>query len=138
MDKDRLNIPDVPDWNRDNKFNYEDTFLDHTDFDNLNDKLINIGISLQNVNKKLAIHEKERAKIDVTYKRAYREALVNANPKTESLRKVYAEIACEDLELKKLYLDQIIGELTRVGFALRTELEIVQTVGHNIRREMTL
>ena len=131
-------IPPIPDWNKDNKFNYEDTFLDSNDFDTLNNKLISIGLSLKNINMKLSTHEKTKALLDVEYKRKYREAFTNAEPKTESHRKIYAEIACEDLELKIIYIDQIIKELTRLSYSLRTELEILQTIGHNIRREMTL
>ena len=131
-------IPPIPDWNKDNKFNYEDTFLDSNDFDTLNNKLISIGLSLKNINMKLSTHEKRKALLDVEYKRKYREAFTNAEPKTESHRKIYAEIACEDLELKIIYIDQIIKELTRLSYSLRTELEILQTIGHNIRREMTL
>ena len=117
---------------------YEDTFLDSNDFDTLNNKLISIGLSLKNINMKLSTHEKTKALLDVEYKRKYREAFTNAEPKTESHRKIYAEIACEDLELKIIYIDQIIKELTRLSYSLRTELEILQTIGHNIRREMTL
>lgn len=131
-------IPHIPDWNKDNQYNYEDTFLDYGEFDNLNKSLVDIGLSLKNINKKLAKYEKQKTELDVQYKRKYRKAFLETEVKTESHRKIYAEIACEDLEIKILYLDQIIKELTRISFSLRTELEIVQTIGHNIRREMTL
>ena len=62
-------IPPIPDWNKDNKFNYEDTFLDSNDFDTLNNKLISIGLSLKNINMKLSTHEKTKALLDVEYKR---------------------------------------------------------------------
>lgn len=133
-----ISIKPVPDWNKDGKFNYDDTFLDSEDFENLNKELIKTGISLKNINKKLAYYEKQKAQYDVLYKRKYRQAFLNADTKTESHRKIYAEIECEDLELKIIYLDQMIKEITRASFALRTELEILETIGHNIRREMTL
>lgn len=131
-------VPSVPNWNTDNKYNYEDTFLDYGEFDNLNKSLVDIGLSLKNINKKLAMYEKQKAELDVQYKRNYRKAFLETVVKTESHRKIYAEVACEDLEIKIMYLDQIIKELTRISFSLRTELEIVQTIGHNIRREMTI
>jgi len=133
-----MDLPQIPDWNKDNTFNYEDTFLDKADFDTLNEKLINIGLNLKNINKKLSKYEKTKAQLDVEYKRAYRKAFFDAGPTTESHRKIYAEIACEDLELKLLYVEQIIKELSRISYSLRTELDIIQTIGHNIRREMTL
>lgn len=131
-------IKDVPNWDTEEKYNYEDTFLDYNELNNLNESLVKIGHTLKYLNKKLSIYEKQKAKLDAEYKHVYREAYMNANVKVESHRKIVAELACEELEVKILYLDQILRELNRLSYAQRTELTIIETIGHNIRRELNL
>lgn len=132
------NIKSVPNWDTENKYNYEDTFLDYGELENLNKSLVKIGHQLKYVNKQLSIYEKQKAEIDVQYKQKYRSSFINAQATVESHRKIHAEIACEDLEVKMIYLEQIIKELQRISYSLRTELDILQTIGHNIRRELAL
>lgn len=133
-----LNIKPIPEWDKDKKFSYEDTFLDYNDIDNLNQALIKVRLDLKYINKKLADVEKQRATIEVKYKRLYRREFINAEVPTESHRRLYAEMKCEDLEIQKIYADQMIEELRRVSFGLRTELDILIAIGHNLRREMKL
>lgn len=131
-------IPAVPNWDTENKYSYEDSYLDYHDMDELNKKLINIGVTLKYINKKMANYEKQKARVDVSYKRKYREAFLAAEVKTESHRRLYAEMAVEDLELRQIYLEQTLKELQRVSYSLRTELDILQTLGYNLRKELTL
>lgn len=131
-------IINIPNWDNENKYNYEDTFLDYGALDDLNKQLASLGHTLKYINRKLAEYEKQKAKCEVAYKREYRESFLAAQVTLESHRKIHAEIACEELEMKNIYLDQIIKELQRLSFSVRTELDILQTIGHNIRRELNL
>lgn len=131
-------VKGVPNWDTENQYNYEDTFLDYGELEGLNQALIKVGHQLKYINKQLSIYEKQKAELDVQYKRKYRASFLNAQATVESHRKIHAEVACEDLELRLIYLEQIVKELQRISYSLRTELDILQTIGHNIRRELNL
>lgn len=131
-------LPNVPNWNEDKKFNYSDTYLDTYQFDELNDSLIRVGRNLKILNDKLARAEKAKVKADMAYARKYRSELDSIEGETESKRRNKAQRACQHIELRVNYLDVMIKDMTRKSFELRTQLEILQTIGHNIRREMEL
>lgn len=133
-----IEIIDIPEWDNEGKYNYDDTYLDYGALENLNAQLVQLGHTLKYVNRKLAEYEKKKAKCDVAYKQKYRESFLAAEASLESHRKIHAEIACEELEMKSIYLEQIIKELQRISYSVRTELDILQTIGHNIRRELNL
>lgn len=133
-------VKNVPNWNKDNKVTDLEFLnnIDYRDLDNLNQALIKTAISTSEINKKLSKYERAEAKYEIEYKRKYRYELTNSNLATESKNKLNAEIKCEDLEMKILYCKQIIGELKRISNSLRMHLEIIETLGNNVRKEMGL
>lgn len=131
-------IPEVPNWDKENRISYHDTYLDFTDIENLNKALLEIGLNLKYTNNNLRKYEKQLVKLKAEYNRKYRKTMMSLDITPEAKKKIAAEIECEDLEIKISYLEQIIKEITRLTYSYRTELEILQTIGHNLRREMTL
>lgn len=126
-------------WNADNKYNYEDTFLDKEDIESINKALIEAGFAIKNFNKKMSIIEKERGRVKARYNNKRRELLANDTTSvSETQKKLIADIECEDLEYELAKLNIAMEELKRLSFSVRTEIDILQTLGHNLRREMTL
>ena len=64
--------------------------------------------------------------------------MVDSTVKTESQKKRIAEIECEDLEFRLAYIDEVINELTKISQSLRVDLDILKTIGFNIRQELKL
>lgn len=129
---------DIPDWNADKKYNYEDTQLDYNKIENLNTALITLSKKMNLINDKMTTYEKKKTKQEIIYKRHYRREFLSAEVSTESHRKIKAELACEDDEMKLAYLVNILDELQRLSWQLRTQLQILETLGHNLRRELNL
>ena len=133
-------VPKVPDWNKDNKVTDLEFLnkISYTDLDVLNDSLIRVASGMNELNKKLSIYEKSQAHYEIEYKRKYRKIMMESDLPTDSQKKLYAEVQCEDLEMKILYSKQIIGELKRNSNTFRLSLDVLQTIGNNVRKEMGL
>lgn len=141
MENDEFNpVPNVPKWNNDNKIKDLEFLnsVDNIDLDNLNTGLVQCAINLKEINEKLSKWERVQAKCEIEYKRKYRKLMIDSTLNTDSQKRLYAEYNCEDLELKILYAKQIIGELKRMSNNYRTNIEVIQTIGNNIRKEMDL
>ena len=133
-------VPKVPDWNKDNKVTDLEFLnkISYTDLDVLNDSLIRVASGMNELNKKLSIYEKSQAHYEIEYKRKYRKIMMESDLPTDSQKKLYAEVQCEDLEMKILYSKQIIGKLKRNSNTFRISLDVLQTIGNNVRKEMGL
>lgn len=131
-------VKPVPDWNADGKVQDLEILdnVNYEDLDSLNRSLIKIASTLNQLDNKLDKWERAKAKYDVEYKRSYRYQVLHSEMSTESLKKLYAQSECEDLEMKIVYATQIINDLKRRTNTLRSQLEIIQTIGNNIRRIM--
>ena len=64
--------------------------------------------------------------------------MVDSTIKTESQKKRLAEIECEDIEFQLAYINEIINELTKISQSLRIDLDVLKTIGFNIRQEMKI
>lgn len=129
---------DFPDWTSLQEVRYEDSFWDNEDISNYNSTLIKTGLNLKEINKQLNIFEKLRLQKEIEYKRKFRNELLNATARTESQKRILAEIECEDIESELAYYDSIVKELNRLSLALRTDLDILKTIGFNLRQEMKI
>ena len=47
-----------------------------------------------------------------------------------------AELACSKEEIAIMYLDEVIKELTREAYTIKTELDTLKTLGHNTRHKI--
>lgn len=119
------------------EFNTE-SFLDNQEISDLNKSLIETTLKLREVSKRIDSYSRKKLEAEVIYKHKYREFLLQAEGKTESQKKLLADIACENEEIKVLYLDEMVKELTRLSFQLKSEIETLKILGNNIRLEMKL
>ena len=140
IDDEIASISNVPNWQKNDKTLDLEIFnsISYNDLSELNNTLVKITQAMVGVNKKLSTYERIQAKTEVQYKRKYRYLLLNSKMSTDSQKKLYAETQCEDLEMKIIYSKEIINELKRTSNTLRNILEIIQTLGNNVRKEMGL
>lgn len=117
---------------------YRNSFWDSEDIADLNKTLIKTAVALKETNKQLLEYKRKKVVADLDYKKAYRQAIISSNAKTETQKKQMAEIACEELEANCLYINTIIDELTIISNIHRNDLDILKTVGHNLRQEMRI
>lgn len=131
-------VKPVPNWNSDGKVQDLEILnnVNYEDLDALNQSLIKIAITLNQLDNKVDEWEKRKAQYDVEYKRTFRDKVIHSEMSTESLKKLYAQAECEDLEMKIIYAGQIIGDLKRRTNTLRNQIDIIQTIGNNVRRMM--
>lgn len=129
-----LKLPQLPEQE---DYNTE-SFLDNQEVATLNKNLIDTTLKLREVNKRLDYYSRKKLEAEVLYKHKYRETLLETEAKTESQKKLLAELECENEEIKVLYLEEMIKELTRLSYSLKSEIETMKILGNNIRVEMRL
>ena len=105
-----LKLPDFKNVNP-NQDNYIDNFWDSMKVEEHNKTLISTVLQMNEVNNQINLY---------------------------SQKKVKAELACEKLEIRVVYLTEIIRELNQKATQLRTELDVLKTIGFNIRQEMKI
>lgn len=127
---------EFPNWSK--TLNYSDTFLDQEDMSNLNSALINTGLSLKRVNAEIEKYDRIKRIKELEYKRKFRREIVDAQAATASQRKAIADINCEELESEVAYYTSVVDELTRISSVLRTDLDILKTIGFNLRQELKI
>lgn len=127
-----------PEWEEKLELNYCDSFWDSEDMDNLNKTLINTGLALKRINNELQENERIRLQKELEYKQKFRREMQSASGRTEAQKKIVAEINCEELETELVYYDQLTKELTKLSNSLRIDLDILKTIGFNLRQEMKI
>lgn len=133
-----LTLPDFPDNIALNALSYEDTFWDSRKIDNFNDTIIKTVMNLNELTKQMNLYSQKKVKTELEYKHKYRYLMITLEAKTEAQKKQIAELNCEKLEIKLAYYNEILKELSQKSNQLRTELDILKTIGFNIRQELKL
>lgn len=110
-------------------------FWDSNEFTDLNSTLIITVKTLRAVSEEITKYERKRSEIALEYKQSIRRFLVESKAKTETQKKQLAEIEYEDLEADLENVEVILKELHRIAGNLKVELDILKTVGHNLRQE---
>ena len=117
---------------------FSDTFLDHEPFKALNKVQIQNIMTLRAINTQMDLAERKRTALQTEYKKKFRQAVMSSSAKTDSQKKMLAEIMLEDTEADIMYLDQLIEEYKRRSNSLRLEMDTMKTIGFNLGKEMTV
>lgn len=115
-----------------------ENFLDNLEIETLNQKLIQLLLSMRIISEKLDKYSRKKVEKEAQYKLKYRNYLLGVEGKTEGQKKLLAEIYCENEEIEIAYLDEVIKELTRHSYVIKQELEVLKILGNNVRMEMKL
>lgn len=135
---DIIQLPHYPNFEELHTISSTGSFWDSRDVDNLNATLIRTVLNLKEVTRQINDYERQRTQLDLEYKHKFRQLMVDSTIKTESQKKRLAEIECEDIEFQLAYINEIINELTKISQSLRIDLDVLKTIGFNIRQEMKI
>lgn len=121
-----------------NEIPIEGLFWDSKELDDLNKTIIDSTLRLRKTNELITKYDRKKTQLELEYKHAYREELFKAEGKTESQKKLVAEMKCEPIEMKLAYATEMVSELTRESYTIRAELDTLKNIGHNARQELRI
>lgn len=132
-----LKLPDFKNVNP-NQDNYIDNFWDSMKVEEHNKTLISTVLQMNEVNNQINLYSQKKVKAELEYKHKLRYHQLTVQGSNATEKKQLAELACEKLEIRVVYLTEIIRELNQKATQLRTELDVLKTIGFNIRQEMKI
>lgn len=130
--------PSFFEWNSESFFDSENLIVDFTTFEEFDAAFQNSRRALFAVTDKINKAEREAKKAKVAYDRAWKRTFLESTEKTDAMKRARADIKCEELENEWLKWSQVAEELNRMAFALRTEINSMNTVANNLRAQLKL
>lgn len=134
----KIILPDLLSWNSRSLYDYVEHIVDYEDLEKLGNAINNARLSLFKVTEKINEYDRKALLAKTAYEREYRRRYLTSNAKTDTQRKIRAELMCENLENDVLTYTQTKIELSRQANLLRTELETLQTISNNIRQQIKM
>lgn len=130
-----IEIPIFKDWSISKYYDHSDLAADFEDLEDLNRQIAAARSSLFKLSEVINKAERRAKEAKVTYQRSFNRKYLQSSERTETAKKIRAEIQVEDLENKYMYYEQLASELNRAHFAIRQELIALQAVGNNLRQQ---
>lgn len=130
-----IEIPDFKDWSISRYYDHADLAADFHDLEDLNRQIAAARSALFKLSEVINKSERKAKAAKVTYQRNFNRKYLQSSERTETAKKIRAEIQVEDLENKYMYFEQMTTELNRAHFAIRQELTALQAVGNNLRQQ---
>lgn len=131
-------MPRFKNWDSSRFYDHENTIVDYETIDDLNSAIKSARIALFELTNKINMYERAGKEAETAYKREWRRAYLKSSEKTESAKKIRADLLCEESENKMIAYNQVCGELTRMSNAMRLELQSLQGLGNNLRQQMKM
>lgn len=132
-----ISLPDVKSVDFRKLYAYENA-VDFETMEEVNRAIGEAKIALFEANNKLSRYEAKLAVAETGYKRAWRREYLSSGQKTDAARKTEADVNCEELEDEVIVHKQVREDLKRLAYALRIEMQSLQTVASNIRQQLNL
>jgi predicted RNase H-like nuclease (RuvC/YqgF family) len=133
-----ITSPKLIQWSTKQIYDHTEQIADYEDLEALGHAITAARIALFTLTEKINEYERKEREAKVRYDRAFRRAYLESIEKTESQKRMRAELTCENLENEYIAADQLKSELVRMSHSLRLELQTLQTVGNNIRQQMKM
>lgn len=131
-----IELPKFKNLNINDIYNYEDNIVDFESLEDLDRSTKQARLALFKTTNNINKYERKAKEAKINYERKFRRSMIESTEKTEGLKRIHASLACEDLENDYLAYDQIKGELERLAYSLRIELQALQSMGNNLRQQM--
>lgn len=118
-------------------YDYENTIHDYTDLDEVNKSIKEARLALFRVTDEINKEERKALEAKDAYDKAYRRYyLKHSEIKPEAARRFMAECAIEEIyDIYQIH-SHVAKELDRMAFAIRTELQALQSLSNNIRLQV--
>lgn len=133
-----ISVPKFTTWNQRQLYNYETHVSSYDDFDKLDKALTAARRALFIITDKINEYDRKAAEAKLKYNRQYQREYLSSTEKTSEGRRFRAAIKCEGLENRWLQYEQLKEELTRSSFTMKSELNTLQTIAHNLRQQLKL
>lgn len=133
-----INLPNLKEWNIAQVYDFVEQVADYSDLDELAKSINAARIALFKINERINIFERKEIEAKTKYDRAFRRAYLESTDKTDSMKKMKAALACENLENNYIAAEQLKKELVRVSHVLRSELQTLQAIGNNMRQQLKM
>lgn len=130
----KISIPTFKRWNIEQFYDYKKHIFDYEKIAELTTATDNARIALFEINEKINSAERKEKMCKVKYERAHRREYLKASNSTEAKRKAYADLQTEHLEDDVIVYEQVRMELVRASNTVRLELQMLQSVGNNLRQ----
>lgn len=137
-DFDDATLPNLQDWDTRQLYDHSKQIADYEDLHQLGMAITAARVALFSVTQKINVYERKEKEAKIKYDRAYRRAYLKSIEKTEAMKKMRAELACEELENDYIFAEQLKSELNRMAYSLRIELQTLQAIGNNLRQQMKM
>lgn len=134
-DKYEITIPDIKSINVSKIYAYED-FVDFEDMEEVNKALFSAKTALFTVTDKMNSFENKLTRAKTAYNREWRRRYLSSTRKTDTARKMEADLYCESLEDDVIVYEQVREDLKRLSNILRIELQSLQTISSNLRQQI--
>lgn len=134
-DKYEITIPDIKSINVSKIYAYEE-FVDFEDMEAVNKALFSAKSALFTVTDKINSFENKLTRAKTAYNREWRRRYLSSTGKTDTARKMEADLYCENLEDDVIVYEQIREDLKRLSNILRIELQSLQTISSNLRQQI--
>ena len=135
--KEDFTIPHLKTITVTNYYDFE-LFSDFEDLVQVNKAILYAKQALFRVNSKLSIYEGKVSAAKAAFNRKWRREYLKSKVKTDTGRKINADLECEDLEDEVIINEQIRDDFKKLSYILKTELQTLQTVSSNIRQQMSI
>ena len=133
-----IELPNLTKWTVSQVYDYSQQISDYGTLADLGAAINAARVALFRITDKINEYERKEKEAKMRYDRAYRRAYLASVEKTESQKRLRAELSCEDLENEYVVAEQLKNELNRTAYTLRLELQTLQAIGNNLRQQMKM
>lgn len=134
----KINLPDFYQWKINQIYEYDSQVNDYESMEELSKSISKARTALFRLNDKINEYERKERVAKLEYERKYRREYLKSTEKTETAKRTRAELKCEELENEWIKNEQLTKELNRMAFAVRTELQTLQTIANNLRQQLKM
>lgn len=129
-------MPQFPAWVAAEHYKVDD--VDFVDLSALNRQINTARVALFKANKFLTEAQRSEASAKYEYKRAHNRAMVTLSGGSEKQRLATADVMTEELYGNWLVKERVVEEMVNHVRAIRTELDSLTILSHNMRAQMNM
>lgn len=133
-----ITLPDFQNWGTKDVYDYSSQVSDYEDLHQLGEAINAARIALFKITDKINKYDRKAVKAKLAYERSYRREYLSSSERTEAMKRMRAELACEKMENDYIAAEQLKSELQRVSNSIRLELQTMQTIANNLRQQMKM
>lgn len=131
-----VSTPDFKDWSLSKYYDFSNISADYIDLEDVNKQIAAARVAFFKLTETINTAERRAVATKLVYERSFKREYIKSTEKTETAKKIRAEVMVEDLENKYRYYEQLVSELKRAMLAMKEELAALHSVSNNIRQQL--